>query len=282
MKFQEVAPGTRLLPFVNSYWCLSSDVALDLCDRTLPDGCQEIVFNINCQVKRSDNGKEFFTNPPVELIGQMTRAYEIKTQGRQIYFGIKFYPHSFAAFTTESIEDLRDQSIDLRLLFCRAFTEIYEAILAKPDFEFFVSSMENYLNQRLSIQRATSLAYNMVDYAVKKMFVNNQEVSLQSMHVELGVSKRHLLNIFKHHTGLSPKQFLRMVRFQSTLKGLQLSQPLSQIALESGYYDQAHLHHDFKALAGVTPTAWQKTTAPLNQFFVDESSRAYLCNYRKD
>lgn len=280
MKYQEVAPGTRLLPFINSYWCLSSTVAVDLCDRTLPDGCQEIVFNINCQVKRSDNGKDFFTNPPVELIGQMTRAYEIKTQGKQIYFGVKFYPHSFAVFTNQSIQDLCDQSIDLRLLFCPAFVELYEAILAKPEFEFFVSAMEAYLNRRLLDHRTKSSAYQMMDYAVKKMFMSSQENSLQGLHTELGISKRHLLNMFKHYTGLSPKQLARMIRFQSCLKGLQSSLPLSQIAVESGYYDQAHLHHDFKDLAGVTPTAWQKTPAPLNQFFTDESSRAYLCNYK--
>lgn len=280
MHYQEVAPGARLLPYVNCYWALHSTVALHLQDRTFPDGCQEIVFNVSGLVKRSDNGKDFFCNPPVELIGQMTRPYEIVTEGNQLYFGVKFYPHSFAAFTQESIDYLRDQSIDVRLLFCAEFLEVYERIIEKRDFNFFVSETDNYLNKRLSMGRSTSRAYSIVDQVVRNIYITRSEEYLQKMHRHLGVSQRHLQNIFKSFVGLSPKQLFRMIRFQSCFKGLHSAPSLTEHALACGYYDQAHFNHDFKALAGITPTAWKETQAPLNRFFIEESSRAYLCDYK--
>lgn len=252
-------------------------------DRTLPDGCQEIVFNLNTRVKRSDNGRDYTCNPAVELIGQMTRPYDLIAEGEQFYFGIKFYPHSFAVFTDESIDELKDQSIDVHLLFGTGFHEVTERIFEKRKFSNFVATMENCLNRLLLLQRSRSSAYQLVDRAVRQIFGMRSartEGRLQALYQELETSPRYLQKLFKLYVGLTPKQLFRLIRFQSCFQYLQTQQAsFAELAVQCGYYDQSHFNHEFKIFSGSTPSTWMKISAPLNQFFLETSSRAYLCNY---
>jgi AraC-like DNA-binding protein len=72
-----------------------------------------------------------------------------------------------------------------------------------------------------------------------------------------------------------------MLRFQKTFQYLHDARiSLSDVAQRCGYYDHAHFVHDFRSLAGVSPSQYMKMDTPLNGFFLSAASRAYLCNYR--
>jgi AraC-like DNA-binding protein len=72
---------------------------------------------------------------------------------------------------------------------------------------------------------------------------------------ELGVSERHLRRVFRETVGVSPKAFARIARFHRALgAGRQDARAgWASIAAAAGYYDQAHLIAEFRAIAGVTP-----------------------------
>jgi AraC-like DNA-binding protein len=63
--------------------------------------------------------------------------------------------------------------------------------------------------------------------------------------------------MFAERVGLSPKQLMRISRFQRALQ-LSREQPTqswSTVALEAGYYDQAHFIHECQDIVGCSPTA---------------------------
>lgn len=280
LQYVEALPGRRLAPFVACYWCLRSPVPQRLQDRTFPDGCQEIVFNLGGAVLRSGNGVDYHRNPATELIGQMTRPYDVVTEGEPLYFGIKFHPHGFSVFTREPIDTLRDQSIDVRLLFGTAFRAVEARIQDTRCFDRFVAEMEAFLGARLHEKRRDSRAFAVVDRVVAAIFRGPGDGRLSQACEDLGVGPRQLQASFRALAGLSPKQLASMVRFQRSLPPLRAGRPLAEIALACGYYDQAHFNHEFRRFAGMAPTDWKRAQAPLNGFFVDDASRAYLCNYR--
>ena len=74
---------------------------------------------------------------------------------------------------------------------------------------------------------------------------------------ELGVSERHLRRVFRATVGVSPKSFTKLTRFERALRAARENARASWagIAALAGYYDQAHLIADFRAIAGVTPRA---------------------------
>lgn len=280
MHYRETLPSPALQPYINCFWAISSPRPVTIHDLTLPDGCQEISFNINSTVLRS-NGDDYSANPRAELIGQMTSPYRIIASGSNTYFGVKFYPHTFSAFTDESNDNLRDQSIDLGELLARDFSAVIDSVFEEPDFERFVTAMENYFLQYLASADSPSRSYSVVARAVNILFQEKERTRLNELHQRLGIGRRALQIMFQRHVGLSPKQLLKILRFQTTLQYLQNPKiPLTDIAYRCGYYDQAHFAHDFKALAGISASAYQALDTPLNRFFLNQSSYAYLCNYK--
>ncbi|MFF5515712.1 helix-turn-helix domain-containing protein [Streptomyces coeruleorubidus] len=75
----------------------------------------------------------------------------------------------------------------------------------------------------------------------------------------LGWTSRRLARRCAEQLGLPPKRYARVRRFQRLLGRVNAGsgQPdWALLAAECGYHDQAHLIHEFRALAGITPTAY--------------------------
>ena len=68
------------------------------------------------------------------------------------------------------------------------------------------------------------------------------------------------IKIFKEHVGVTPKVFLKIIRFQKALQEIETHKTVNwtSIAFESGYYDQAHFINDFKEFSGFTPNQYLK------------------------
>jgi AraC-like DNA-binding protein len=79
--------------------------------------------------------------------------------------------------------------------------------------------------------------------------------NVNSVAVDLGVSERHLRRVFRETLGVSPKAFAQLARFHRALRAAREDSRASwaSIAAATGYYDQAHLIAEFRAIAGVTP-----------------------------
>ncbi|MES9609472.1 helix-turn-helix domain-containing protein [Actinomadura sp. NPDC000929] len=71
---------------------------------------------------------------------------------------------------------------------------------------------------------------------------------------DVGWSRKHLTHRFREQAGLPPKVMARVLRFQRAVGLLRGGAGPAEAAFACGYYDQAHLNRDFRALAGCTPT----------------------------
>lgn len=75
-----------------------------------------------------------------------------------------------------------------------------------------------------------------------------------------GFSHRHFAALFRRATGLAPKTFGRVMRFQRALRRVAVrnESELAGLALEVGYCDQSHFNRDFRHFTGVTPMLYRK------------------------
>jgi AraC-like DNA-binding protein len=83
-------------------------------------------------------------------------------------------------------------------------------------------------------------------------------VSVDAMAARYGVSRRRFGREFFEATGLPPKLYARISRFQSLVHAL-LSSDVSRwasVSLSAGFYDQAHMINEFRAFAGSAPTTF--------------------------
>ena len=74
----------------------------------------------------------------------------------------------------------------------------------------------------------------------------------------LGVSHRRLIQLFRDEVGLTPKEFCRVRRFGQVLQRIAGEQrvPWAKLAIDCGYYDQAHMINDFEEFSGLSPNAY--------------------------
>jgi AraC-like DNA-binding protein len=73
----------------------------------------------------------------------------------------------------------------------------------------------------------------------------------------LQVGERQLQRMFKDNLGLSPKSYFRLMRFRHAVASVRGRREIDWLDLTHtlGYSDQSHFIRDFKAFAGVTPSA---------------------------
>ena len=76
---------------------------------------------------------------------------------------------------------------------------------------------------------------------------------------ETNYSACYLRRVFKNYHSISPKQFAQYVRFQTLLEKMEKgNMRYDELALECGYYDEAHMMKEFKNYAGMTLEQYRK------------------------
>ena len=107
--------------------------------------------------------------------------------------------------------------------------------------------------------RAPAAGHVAVRLAVRALDSARGPLSIRAVAERIGISQRRFVQLFRAEVGLAPKVFSRIRRFQDVLAATETAPEVdwSRVALDCGFYDQAHLVRDFRALAGLTPTAYR-------------------------
>jgi AraC-like DNA-binding protein len=87
---------------------------------------------------------------------------------------------------------------------------------------------------------------------------------------EAGLSRRRFTQLFREQIGLTPKLLPSPTlsnRIEATGSGGSVD--WAELALTAGYYDQAHLAHEFQDFSGLSPSAYLLTIAAPNNVSID-------------
>jgi AraC-like DNA-binding protein len=172
--------------------------------------------------------------------------------------GINFRAGGLRAFTFEGLADLDlgvvaleqlwgERVRDWGQLIERAASVGEEAALALVEF-LLVSQLREQVHAMPPMQDAVIALADIHDGSSVMQLAERNKLTPKAFR-----------RAFRDTTGLNPKSFARVARFRGVLARLQRKDEstLTQIAAEHEYSDQAHFVHDFKALAGMTPSAYQ-------------------------
>ena len=79
--------------------------------------------------------------------------------------------------------------------------------------------------------------------------------------------------------GVGPKLLSRILRFQQVFRAVERVDPeWASIAVDCGYYDQAHLIRDFNQFAGQTPAVLFSQQSALTESFTRKSRTSHFSN----
>jgi len=244
----EHLPAAPLRPFVECLWT-RSDAAVGLAHahRVLPDGCMDIVFRLQGPGQSSW----------ARVVGTMSRPLEVSGAPPARFLGIRFLPGKARLFLDLHAAELTDGDADLSSFWGRAGSELLARVEEARDLRRGVLQAQQALLSRLP-RRAGEPR---VDRAVTAILETRGAAAVQSLACEAGVSRQHLNNTFRDWVGVSPKVFSRVVRFRALLARIGQQRPVrwAELALEAGYFDQAHLIADFREFSGQSPEAFLRS-----------------------
>ena len=86
-----------------------------------------------------------------------------------------------------------------------------------------------------------------------------EPISLAEVAKSAGVGLFHLIRLFRKHLGMTPHAYLTQIRITKSQQLLRHGMPISQIALDVGFADQAHFTKRFKQLTGTSPAHYAKS-----------------------
>lgn len=265
--YREVDPPPALARFARCIWRLRgiSDGAVE---PIIPDGCAELVINVGDPFVRYSATGSRELQPARLVAGQITRALTVQPSGRIDVWGIRFHPWCANAFLDVPAMELRDQVVALGDA-SASLDELLSTVGDARDENAAERRIVDVLNRHASgLAVPSSRVPQLVMFATS----GSETATVSTLSRSAGVSTRRLQTLFRDHVGLSPKQLLRVTRFQRALRMARMEPRLSwtRIAILTGFYDQAHLIHDANEIAGCTPAALVRRDAQITDAFLSD------------
>lgn len=216
--------------------------------RMLPCGCPELFIHA------SD------ANPRCVLHGQMSRAPvpgsspgrtgQAHPHGTEAVT-FRFLPDGAAALFGLRMDAMTDRRASLAEICGRTGRQFEERSDHWRTMEERIAAGTEFLLAR----KPRSAPDPLVRDLVQRIEECRGQVALAALKRSFAISARQLERRFTLAVGLTPKLFARIMRLSWFAEHAErcADRTLADIAREVGYFDQAHLNHDFKALMGVSP-----------------------------
>ncbi|MEG1039302.1 MAG: AraC family transcriptional regulator [Pseudomonas sp.] len=84
-----------------------------------------------------------------------------------------------------------------------------------------------------------------------------EAIELEDLCAEANLSRFHLVRSFKALKSLPPMQYFKQLRLIEARRRLRLGHSPARIAVELGFFDQAHLSNAFRNVMGTTPSNYR-------------------------
>ena len=258
MFYQEFTPDSRLRPYVKCYYTYEAGTGMDFTDTVFPSGCMEIIFNLGAGSWQTADT----THPPIELWGQLLQPLPISSFGVNVMVGVRFNPHGAADLLKEPLDRFNDRVTDLSAVAGPEVTALHNRLLEAKTWPQRLALLETFLLGRFGAQ--TSRQNPIVNDLLGELRQPDTADNIGNLAARYGISSRYLLKLFVQHTGLTPKLYSKISRFQHSLRLVtKRHASLTSIAYDCGYFDQSHFIREFKTFTGLTPSGYLQQPSPV-------------------
>jgi len=239
-EYTEYTPHPLLTSLIACYWSYraSSESRLSAQKPVIPDGCVDIIFDLN----PASTLRCF-------VVGAMTKP--IQNQKSNL-LGVRFHTGMATSLFKMPMHHLTDLTVDA----CD--------FLGDPTHALSDQLAEKALNQdrtalldEVFLNRMTGVSTleRPLAEALRLIRMADGQCSVQQVSDAVGWSRQHFTRRCLHATGLSPKFLMQVVRLHKTIALHEKGDVhgWSHLSQEVGYFDQSHMIREFKSITGLTP-----------------------------
>lgn len=219
----------------------------DVIERVVPDGAVRLAFNLGDAPVVAG-----VRSATAEAIGAASRATLVGLGGEVHGIAVTLRAGSVAAVLGAPAAEIAGTAVPLDTLWARAGDELFARLQESGDDARRAALVQDFLERRLARYGDTPIPGTQ---AALRCVALSASQRVGDMAAALGIGERRLQQLFHAEVGLTPRRLRRLVRLHGCLRRLR-NDPApawAQLALDCGFYDQAHLVKEFRELCGVTP-----------------------------
>ncbi|OMP79220.1 hypothetical protein BW716_11305 [[Flexibacter] sp. ATCC 35208] len=242
MKIHNYIPSPSLQTYIDGYRIIDSEALI--VNRVLPGIVPVLALRLKGNISSQNESL-----PTYSLSGLRKTPRLIQYHAGTSNLLILFKEGGLNAFFDIPAHEFFNESISLDNLVDISFLE--DQLSEGTD---YIGIVENFLLQQLKHRTPDQLILAATN-AIKEQQGNLNITQLAS---SLYISQDAFEKRFRKVIGTTPKQFASLVRMQSIVKNYP-SKDFTHLALEAGYFDQAHFNKAFKQFTGLTPSSFFNT-----------------------
>ncbi len=225
----------------------------DILERVIPTENLQLMFHFRDPFVVCHPDDRISLQPRSILSGLNDSYADVSTCGKTGVIFVTFFPAGACQFFNFPLSEVENRSINLGDIFSSEIRTTEEKLTNGRTVPELIRIIEGFLIQRFKPVTKYDLA--VVTGGVEMIRRTNGQITTTALAGELSVSSRSLERKFAEYIGKSPKQFMKLVRFQNTILDFSRYRnfSLTGYAYRNGYYDQSHFIREFKQLSGYTP-----------------------------
>ena len=255
-------PRPPLSAFVEFFWLYEGDIPLHKKERRLPDGSASLIINLRdnpIRIYDQYDPSRVQSCGGIVIGGARSEFALLDTACQEEILGVQFRPGGVFPFLALPANELHNKIVSLDILWGQAALDLREQLLTARTREIRFQVLEQFLLAQLARFAQSRTIHPTVTYALQEFRDTSYSQNVKTVIEQIGISQTRFIQVFREAVGLTPKQYCRVQRFQEVLRILEGGALMgwTELALNCGYYDQAHFIHDFQAFAGLTPGAYR-------------------------
>ncbi|WP_163864668.1 AraC family transcriptional regulator [Myxococcus eversor] len=256
-------PDARLREYVHNYCGYHESTPGPVRRRELPAPQVVLIIDFGPPLRIVDprTGRPLGRHP-VGFVAGLDDGYSItETSGAMNGMQVNFTPVGARLFFGMPLHHLARQVVGLESVLGAEGPLLTERLVEAPSWEARFALVDQLLLSRILAAREVS---PVITWTWQRLRASGGQVEIGELARELGFSQKHVIARCGQELGLTPKLLARLIRFDRVIQVLKsgVAANWARLALEQGYFDQAHLIRDFRQFTGGPPGEFLRRQLP--------------------
>lgn len=194
---------------------------------------------------------------PIFLDGANTVSRKLGFLGQVELMGVRFYEGGAYPFLGVPLIELRNELTLLDALDRPGLLRLHARLHEAESLPARINLLEEWLLGRLGLGKERNA---LIPASLTMLREREGHVPIPALAQEFAISQRQLERLYQSQVGMSPKQYSQLLRIETARLALKQmnEQSTTRLAVDLGFYDQAHFIREFRAVIGMTPYAYLK------------------------
>lgn len=250
--YKTYPPVKELSPYIECYWRWKTGAQPGDIQFILPDASPELIVHLGCAPEARSGDTGWQQQPQAFLYCAAHRCLELRMGQSMDVFAARFRPWGLGRFSGGPMSEMLDR-------------EVSPSEALGPLGKLLVNVARRAPNDGVRTGRLCELLAGALDEH------NDKARTIRTLIKALGGpgnpawelaenlerSTRTVNRIWRRLVGMSPRSYLKLMRFHRALGLIEGGESMASVAAECGFADQAHMARQIKEIAGLPPRRLQ-------------------------